>query len=71
MAPPGLPTPLMLVSAISTWLVGMRVVVWELSDSVPPVRLVPFSRTLAVTLALLPMVSPSLISLWGLPAGGV
>ena len=24
-----------------------------------------------VTLALLPMASPSLISLWGLPAGGV
>ncbi|MCY1344330.1 hypothetical protein D9M69_303640 [compost metagenome] len=56
---------------MSTWLVGTVLVVLEPSLWSPPVRLSMSSRMVAVTVALLPMWSPSLISLCGWPAGGV
>ncbi len=54
-----------------TWLVGMVLRVLEPSDSSKPVRLNASTSRVAVTVALLPRESPSLISLWGAPAGGV
>ncbi|MNC60616.1 hypothetical protein D3C75_1105060 [compost metagenome] len=63
--------PLRSARSICTWLVGMRESVLELSLWSKPLRLSGSSSTVAVVVALLPSGSPSLISLWGFPAGGV
>ncbi|MCY1314092.1 hypothetical protein D9M70_646910 [compost metagenome] len=67
----GAPPPFRPARSICTWLVGMVLTVLEPSLSSKPVRLSASTSRVAVTVALLPKESPSLISLWGAPAGGV
>ncbi|MNG17630.1 hypothetical protein D3C84_1016300 [compost metagenome] len=56
---------------MSTVLVGITLVVVEPSVSLCPVRLNMSCSSVPSTSAVLPSSSPSLISLWGLPDGGL
>ena len=51
--------------ATATWLVGTVSEADEVSVSLPPVSMTGLTRMVPLAVALLPMASPSLISLWG------